>query len=352
MSSPDDLTPQEAVDRFLAKRTTDATERTIESYEYRLKHFVDWCEAEEIETVGELDPWHIDEYDLWNRQQDYAPTTVKGHLSSVKVLLDYLDRIGAVEDDLGDSVEVPNLSKGEESSDERLSPEDALASIRYMREEPAFYGRPMHAYLEVLWHTGARMGGIRGLDVGDYNAEEGYLAFRHRETTGTPLKNKEDGERLVGIPPETCDVLEAYIERERFDKRDEHGREPLFCARQGRPSFTTFRGWAYLATQPCLHTDCPHGNERYSCDYVTRNHASKCPSSRSPHRIRTGSITWQLNRGLDVEVVSARVNATPEVIRRFYDKATEVEQFTERRDEAADALSIDDGPTTDTPSQS
>ena len=339
MSAPE-LSPEDARERFLAKRETDATDRTIRSYRNRLDTFVEWCESEDIEHVGDLTPFHIDEFDLSIRQRDYAPTTIKGHLATLKVYLDYLASIGAVDDPVAEAVDVPTLSRGEESSDTRLAPEDALAAIQAFRNDPAMYATPKHALLEVAWHTGARMGGLRALDLDDYHPEEGYVEFRHRESTGTPLKNKEDGERLVGIPDAVCDVVDTYIARERYDKRDEFGRDPLFSARQARPSFTTIRAWAYLASQPCLWRSCPHDEDPAMCEYRNRGEASRCPSSRSPHQIRTGSVTWQLNRGLDVETVAARVNAAPGTIRRFYDKATDFEEFSERRSSVSTALDI------------
>jgi site-specific recombinase XerD len=332
-NDPGDLSPRQARDRFIAKRQTDSTDRTIRSYRDRLKHFVEWCEENQIERVGDLTAWHIDEYDMNRRSQDYRPSTIKGHLATLRVLVKYLAQIGAVDDDLPDAVDVPVLSKREQSSDERLRTDDAQNALAYFRNSRAQYGVPMHAFLEVAWNTGARMGGFRALDLGDFDAENGTLAFRHRPGTDTPLKNKDDGERIVGIPDAVVSVLDVYIERERHDKRDEHGRQPLFSARQGRPSYSTFRGWSYLATQPCLHTDCPHGRVRSRCEYTARNDASKCPSSRSPHRIRTGSITEQLNRGYDIDKVASRVNASPDVLRAHYDVASQNEEFKERRRE-------------------
>ncbi|QIO24377.1 tyrosine-type recombinase/integrase [Haloarcula sp. JP-L23] len=330
-----------AVNRFLRKRQTDATDRTLRSYRNRLDPFVEWCEDNGIECLGDLTAWHIDEYDLARREADLAPTTIKGHLSTLRVFLKYTASVGAVDDDLPEAVDVPPLDATEEQSEERLSAEDATSALSFFRSSRKYFGVSMHAFLEVAWHTGARMGGLRGLDLDDYNADDQYLEFRHRPSSGTPLKNKGDGERYVGIADPVCEALETYIARERSDKRDEYGREPLFCGRQGRPSFTTLRAWSYQATQPCLWTECPHGRRRSSCDWTQRSEASKCPSSRSPHRIRTGSITWQLNRSLSIEVVAERVNATPSVIRRYYDQATAEEEFEKRRRAAETALDID-----------
>lgn len=339
-----DLSPEQAVERFLNRRETDSTDRTLRSYEARLTPFAEWCEDREIDRVADLTPFDIDEFQLNRQRQGYAPATVKGHIATLQVFLKYLASAGIVDDALPRAVSVPRVEEEDLSDDTRLASDDAAALLAALRDDPAHFGQPTHALLELLWHVGCRMGGVRALDLEDVDLEDATIAFHHRPSTGTPLKNKRDGERVVAIGEPVVDSLRTYRARERFDKRDDHGRAPFFCARQGRPSFTTIRAWSYLATQPCLHTSCPHGRARSTCDYVHRNHASKCPSSRSPHPVRTGSITWQLNQGLPVEVVATRVNASPATIRRFYDKATDREEFEERRREVTSGLDIvDDG---------
>jgi site-specific recombinase XerD len=336
------MTIQQAIDRFVRKRKTEATDRTIRGYRSRLTQFNKWTRKQGIDTIGELTAWHIDEYDMSLREDDAAPTTIKGRMSTINVFLDYCANIGAVDEELSESVDVPNLTKKQEQNQERLAEEDALAALEFFRDSRAYFGVPMHAFLELAWHTGARLGSLKGLDLGDYHSDEQYIEFVHRPSTGTPLKNKHDGERLVGLADPVCDALDVYIDRERSDKRDDHGRNPLFSTRQSRPSFSTLRAWSYQASMPCLWTECPHGRRRESCEYTERIHASKCPSSRSPHRIRTGSITWQLNRGLDIEIVAERVNASPSTIRQHYDQASGQEEFEKRRRAAETALDITD----------
>lgn len=337
MSDGSDLSVADARDRWLAK-LTDKTERTRRSYRGRTRKFVEWCEENDIDTVGELTPFDVDEFDLSIRQTDAAPATVRGVLQTNKLLLDYLVQLGVVDEELPDAIDVPVLSKDEASSSKRLDSDEATRLLEHYRDDMATFGTPEHAFLELAWYTGARVGAIRGLDLRDYEPEENRVRFAHRPSTQTPLKNKHEGERYVGISDDVVAALDGYIARERSDKRDDHGRQPLFCARQGRPTFTTLRAWSYRATHPCVYGPCPHDKSPATCRYRERNHASKCPSSRSPHHIRTGSITWQLNRGLSVDVVSARVNASPRVIREFYDAADQLEQFEERRKAALGAL--------------
>jgi len=124
---------------------------------------------------------------------------------------------------------------------------------------------------------------------------------------------------VVAIPERVCAILDEYVANHRLDVYDDHGRRPLLTSQVGRGSRGGVRGWMYLATVPCLHSPCPHGNEPETCDFLGYSKASKCPSSRSPHQVRTGSVTWQLNRGIPIERVAERVNTSVEVLRRHYD---------------------------------
>jgi len=186
----------------------------------------------------------------------------------------------------------------------------------------------------------------RTVDLEDYDDDARVLEFRHRPTHGTPLKNKRDGERDVGILPTVANVLEAYIDETRYDRHDEYGRAPLFTTRssQGRLSENAVRTWSYQATHPCWHTDdpCPHDKVRDDCGWTVADQSSKCPSSRSPHAVRTGSITFHRNRGFEQADVARRVNASMRTIERHYDKATRREELETRRRPQLDKLSLTD----------
>lgn len=343
MSRPTELSVAEARQWFLDHRRADASDWTLRTYSYRLNAFVDWCESEDVDTVGELDGWTFERF-FRHRRADLAPVSLKGQMSSLKVFVAYLERIEAVPDGLSEKVDIPTVSREQETSDVQLEAADARELIRYYRNSTAERATPRHVVLELLWNTGCRLGGLRGLDLGDYSSEERFLDFRHRPESDTPLKNDYEGERTVAVSETVCDVLDHYIARERTRKRDQFGREPLLSGRQGRPSATSIRAWAYLATQPCVHVQCPHGRQKSTCDFRSRGAASKCPSSRAPHHIRTGSITWHLDRGIPLEVVAERVNAAPETIKRFYDKATSLQKLEQRRKQYTGDLDIDSEP--------
>lgn len=328
---PDEWLLTDAVDRWIRKRKTDSTDQTVRGYRSRLEQWLKWCDEHDVQTVSDLDSWLLDEYQLDLNAEGLAPTTIKGRLNTLRLFIEYLVVLELVDESLPESIDIPNLTKQEEQSEERLDPDHAKQALSYHRDSPEHYGSPQHAFLELAWHTGARLGALRGLDLGDFHPDEQAVEFVHRPGTETPLKNKHEGERWVGLSEPVIEAIRFYVARERYDRHDEHGREPLFAARQGRPSPTTAQAWSYLATEPCLWMQCPHGKRRDRCEWTQRNHASKCPSSRSPHTIRTGSITWQLNIGLPIELVAERVNATISVIKQYYDQASRREEFEQRR---------------------
>lgn len=340
-----DLSPREAADRFLSRRSQRQADETVRSYRHRLSHFVEWAEENDIEQIRDIGGWEIDEYQHHRETDgDVSASTVKGAMVSLKQLLEFCERIEVVDDDVSKKVEIPKLTKDEETSDEQLHADRARKHLAWFRDSDQWFGTAWHASLEVLWHTACRLGGLRGLDLGDYDSDDGTLWFNHRPETETPLKNDDEGERIVSVNEDVVEALDMYVARERPDKRDKYGRDPLFATRQGRPSRTTIRSWCYQSTQPCLYTGCPHSRERRSCEWTERGSAGKCPSSRSPHAIRTGSITWMLNEtDGDIEYVARRVNAKPATIRRYYDKATVVEEFEERQQRHSD-LDINNEP--------
>ncbi|TSD15103.1 hypothetical protein DP107_04410 [Haloglomus irregulare] len=116
----------------------------------------------------------------------------------------------------------------------------------------------------------------------------------------------------------------------------------MLTTSHGRVSTNTIRQWMYYATAPCRAGPCPHDRQRDTCDWFDRTSGHHCPSTLSPHRVRTGSITWQLNRGLDEHEVSRRVNASPETIRKHYDVADADEEFHQRRSRTVDRLSMEE----------
>lgn len=332
------------MERWQNKLRASKADSTITGYHFQLKLFVEFCEADGIESIRELTGWDIETFETERREAGVETITLNKQLGTVKQFLEYCERVDLVEEGMTKKVKPPSVPPEKQVDKTRLAPADARALFDYYEENE--YGSRSHALLTLVWFTGCRLGGIRTLDVDDYDSERQLLEVLHRPKRGTPLKNGRDGERAVGITGYVCDVLDAYIENARHDVYDKHGDQPLLTSSIGRPAGNTIRAWMYQATEPCNHGPCPHGKERVTCEWTKQVKASQCPSSRSPHQVRTGSITWQLNRGVPIEAVSARVNTSVRVLKRHYDQPTRVEELEERRRQYVDRLGFepeDDG---------
>lgn len=339
-----DLSPREALERWLDKIRVSMAESSVSAYDYQMRLFVEWCEENAITSISELDGWAIESYETHRRSEGLAAPTLNKEMLTLGRFLTYCARIELVDESLPDKVDPPAIPRDARADDTMLHPEDARVLLDYYDEDPEQRYSRAHALLTLAWYTGARLGALRGADLEDYHPDEQYIQFVHRPDGETPLKNGYDGERAVGLTDEVCEVLNAYIAQSRFDKYDEYGRRPLITSQVGRASTNAVRTWMYLATVPCLHSPCPHGNERPNCDYTDYSEASKCPSSRSPHQVRTGSITWHRNRGWPAEDLSDKVNSSVRVIEEHYDKPSHLESLEERRRRYTKLLDFDGEP--------
>lgn len=342
MTDPGNMTPRDAVQRYLDNRRPEITDGTYSSYYYRLKLFVEWCERDGLSEVQEITGWVIDEYRASRAAKGIETNTLHNEMETLEQFCDYLERIEAVDSGLAGRVDIPDVPKDERSRDKLLETEDAKRLLEGFRSSEQHYGSKLHVLLELAWHTGARLGALRALDLRDVDLKENYIKFVHRPETETSLKKKRNGERMVSLLPAVSRVLGQYI-KERPDVHDEYGRQPLFVtAHQGRPSENAIRSWMYQATFPCQFFDCPHGKDPSTCEFRNYTRASGCPSSRSPHHVRTGSITWHRDRGLPPEITANRVNAAVDTIEEYYDKASQREAMENRRRPHIEKLSLSD----------
>jgi len=116
-------------------------------------------------------------------------------------------------------------------------------------------------------------------------------------------------------------------------------RRPLLTTREWRPSVSTLQKWCYLLTRPCeIGNPCPHDEGPETFEAATYQGPSKCPSSRSPHHLRTGSVAAYRNAGTPRPVLVDRADAREDVLNDNYDKAGRRERANRRRDHIPDEV--------------
>jgi len=326
------IDPETALELYLADKENDLAEASLEAHEYRLNHLVRWCDEQDITNLNTLTGRQLNEYRLWRRKEgDLSKVAEKTQMDTVRVFIRWLESIDGVEQDLSEKVLSPSITPDENSRDVMLDTERATEILAHL--EKYEYATIDHVAIALMWHTMMRVGAVHALDVRDYDAEEQFLQVRHRPDTGTPIKNKGDGERLVALSDQVCALIDDWLDNQRPEVTDEYDRRPLLPSRQGRAKKTTLRDYVYRWSRPCaIGDECPHDRDPEDCEAMAHGSASKCPTSVSPHAIRRGSITHSLNNDMPDKVVSDRANVSQAVIDQHYDRRTEREKMEQRRD--------------------
>lgn len=338
------LSPADGVEMYLEARRDDLSQPTLKAQKYRLAAFVQWCDESDIGNLNDLSGRDLYQYRVWRREgngegrEEIAPVTLRGQLATLRSFLRFCEEIDAVKDGLRADVRLPTLSGGENVSDTTLEPARVEEILDYLNQYE--YASRNHVILLLMWHTGARAGAIRSLDIGhlDLDTDHPGIQFRHNPAEDTPLKNKEKGERWNSVSPHVARVLEDYIDGPREDVRDEYGRNPLITTIHGRASISAIRTTLYRVTRPCWRgAGCPHDRDIETCEATESAHMSKCPSSRSPHDVRSGRVTAYRREDVPRRVVSDRLDASEDILDEHYDRRSAREKAEQRRDYLPDS---------------
>jgi site-specific recombinase XerD len=336
MSEPYELyetTPEQALNRYLDDREDEVSTATLKSHNYRLKHFVKWCNQECIDNLNDLNGRHIQDFRYWRKNDgDLNNVTLHTQMTTFRVFIKWCESFQAVTPGISKKIRVPKLDRDEDVSDDKIEPERAMEILDYLNKYE--YASRNHAMFRILFRTGVRTGGLRTLDLNGYHSDQQFIEVENHPDQGTPLKNRNDGERPIYLNKNTCQIIDDYIQTNRIDQTDEYGREPLLTTRHGRMSTTTVRQNVYRLTQPCFYTgECPHDKEPATCD--ARNdvdYASKCPSAEPTHSVRKASITYWRQRGTPSQEVGERADVSGDMIEKHYDKRTKKGKMDQRKD--------------------
>ena len=334
------IPPERAIELHLDRMKEDRAEWTRTTHQSELRPFVEWCREEgSIDNLNELSGRDLYEYRIWRREGGYsnskvdelAKKTLHSNLSTLRSFLKFCGEIEAVPSDLYEKVPLVKLTRDDEVSDSYLRPERAADIVEYLSRYE--YASRDHVVWALIWHTGARLGAVRAVDLQDLElgGNKPSIEFVHRPETGTPLKNDASSERVNRISRRVAQILQDYTDGPRTDTVDDHGRNPLVTTDAGRIAAGTIRKAFYRWTRPCfVGKECPHDKDPDSCKFTKFRYVSECPSARSPHDARKARVTKYRNDGVPRGVVSDQLNASEDVLDKHYDRASEREKADRR----------------------
>ncbi|QSG11384.1 XerD/XerC family integrase [Halapricum desulfuricans] len=323
--------PHDAKQRYLKKKRSHVSDKTIYNYDTALKRFLEFLTERGITDMRNVDSDEIVRFESW-RLDSVKPITARNDMRTIKNFIEFCETIQASPVGLHELVTPTKVSEDDEISDDILTKQEAAAVLPHLGTYN--YASPQHITVLILWKTGMRLSGLRTLDVGDFDNTRPALEIRHRPDTSTPLKRKHKSERDVLLTDDTATIIEDYLTDQRPDVTDDHGRDPLLASTHGRISRTGIQKHVYTATRPCTYNGgtCPFEKDPETCEAMQYDRASKCPGSVSPHALRRGYVTAARNAGQPKDVTGERVNMSGPILEKHYDKGTYDEKAERRRE--------------------
>lgn len=334
----DEVTPRAARRQFLNAKRRNVKQSTYRAYKYPTRHFIEYCEAEQVQTIGNVNSYLMESWVQKREAEDIAPATAQQSVKQVRVFIKWCQNAGLIEPGVYDRTRVPDVDPSDQVSHKTVPEHQADQILDYLATYE--YGTRQHVVFQLMWQTAARCSGILALDVDDLDRDdEGpTLDFVNRKSKGTALKNGEKSERLIYLSDSVNDLLEEYISMRRPNIEDKYGRNPLFCTDHGRLSRQRIYKDVVAFTRPCVYSGrCPENKDIDTCEFTKKKRAMSCPVNTSPHPVRRGAITAHLNKGWKKEALSERVDVSVEVLEKHYDARTK-EDALERRREYRDLL--------------
>ena len=327
--------PEDAMNRFIKRKKAHISKKTQQNYRNSLKRLTEFFEKRGITCMTDVDSDELARFEEW-RLDNVKPITCKNDMATVRNFIQFCETINAVPVGLHELVNVTKVKEEDRISDDVLLRDEAIAILDYLKKYE--YASTRHVIMQLLWKCGMRIGGLRALDVDDFDRTMPSVKIRHRPESETPLKRKLNSKREVIIDPETKKTVIDYLNENRPDVQDDHGREPLIATKFGRASRTCITKHVYVSTRPCFFNggNCPFEKDIDDCNATMFKYAHECPGSVSPHALRRGYVTAARNVGQSKEITGDRVNMSGDILDRHYDKGSDREKAERRRDHLKD----------------
>lgn len=114
MPELESLTPAKGLEMYLQNRGDECAESTLKAHEYRLGHFVRWCESNEINNLNDITGRRLHEFRLWRKEDgDLNRVSVRTQMSTLRAFMGFCAQIDAVEVGLKDAVDVDEVGGNE-----------------------------------------------------------------------------------------------------------------------------------------------------------------------------------------------------------------------------------------------
>lgn len=188
----------------------DQSPRTVEGNKSRLKAFIRWCLAEGIPEPGAVTLEELEAYRTYLYKEYKTKSgklldvsTRRQHLTSVRLFLRQLKRIGQIAIDPGVEMELPKVPRRLRQVWLTADEADRVVGRADLYGQ---HGIRDKAILEVFYATGIRRKELVALDIPDLNFRSRTLKIR---------SGKGGHERYVPIAERACKAVARYLKEVR-----------------------------------------------------------------------------------------------------------------------------------------
>lgn len=273
-----------------------ASPETIRAYQSDLRQFVAFASAQYPSlgisiAPGDVDALMIRGYLAWLDRRKEKKSSLARKLAALRSLYRFLMREGRVKVNPAEEVRTP---KQPQPLPRVLTKDDAAALMEFP-DGDALLSLRDRAILETLYSTGARVGELVGMNLGDLDLAEGQVR----------LRGKGRKERLVPVGTVAVDAIKEYLAALR--------RSPLEAQRSTQldaPVFCNSRG-GRLTTR--------------SVRRLVQKYSSRLADGPvSPHTLRHSFATHLLDEGADLRAIQEMLgHATLATTQKYTHLATD-----------------------------
>lgn len=185
----------------VATRANGRTRRTVESYRQKLKMLVAFLGDVSVESVTAQ---QLRRYVVDLMERDLSPFTVASRVRHTKRLFNWLDEEGLITDNPVDRIRTPRPKRRKPKS---ISERDLLRLLKTTQGGNLWDLRDRSIIL-FLADTGARVGGLCGLDVGDLDLEAGLAT----------VTEKRGKTRFAMFTAPTAEALGAWLQAAEIER--------------------------------------------------------------------------------------------------------------------------------------
>jgi integrase/recombinase XerD len=213
-------TPDELVGRFLTHLEVErgVSPNTVRAYSSDLARYLEWAERAGVDPLT-LTHRQMRRYLAEMDQAKYARRTVARRLSAVRSFFAYLVAENVVSSDPASVLLSPKLP----ARLPRIVPPEELQGLLDCVETSTPAGLRDAAILELLYASGARVGELSTVRLGDLDLAQGQMR----------VIGKGDKERIVPIHRVAQSKLRAYLDRGRPELRRPGSPETVFLSVRG-----------------------------------------------------------------------------------------------------------------------